>query len=208
MIRPPVPAALASHLIRHDALATPIDWQALFGREAPVEVEVGCGKGLFLANAARANPGHDFFGIEMAYVYAKRSADRSIKLGLSNVKVACADARHVMTCQIPDSSIIRLHLYFPDPWWKKKHKKRRLFSSEFVEDAARVLIAGGEFHLATDVEEYFDLMRELVGRSNSFAGITAPQPTEAKHEHDYLTSFERKFRSEGRTIHRAAYRRV
>lgn len=208
MIRPPVPASLAGYLIHHDDLPTRIDWVRLFGRDAPVELEVGCGKGLFLATAGARHPDRDFFGVEMAFSYARRAADRARKRGLSNVKVAAADARRVVAEQVPDASIAALHVYFPDPWWKKKHKKRRLISAEFVRAAARVLEPGGSLHLATDVEEYFGVMRGVVALHAEFAEFEIDAPTDPTHELDYLTNFERKFRMEGRPIFRAGYRRV
>jgi tRNA (guanine-N7-)-methyltransferase len=172
-----------------------------------VEVEVGPGKGMFLATAAAARPGHDFLGVEMAFSYARRAAARAAKLGRTTVRVAAADARRVVREQIPDASVTALHVYFPDPWWKKRHKKRRVVSPELVEAAARILVPGGTLSLATDVEEYYGVMRELVGARPEFAERPAPAANEPRHDLDYLTNFERKFRIEGRAIYRAKYER-
>lgn len=207
MQRPPVPAELSSHLIHHEALPSPIDWVALFGREAPVELEVGSGKGLFLATAAALHPERDYFGIEMSASYARRAADRARKRGLTNVKVAAADARRVLAAHVPAGSLAAVHVYFPDPWWKKRHRKRRVFSADFVEHAIRALASGGELRLATDVEEYDAVMRELVSARPELVEKPAPSPGDPAHDLDYLTNFERKFRLEGRAIHRAVYAR-
>ncbi len=207
MQRPPVPPELSTHLLHHEALPTPLDWVALFGRVAPVEVEVGSGKGLFLATVAAMHPDRDYFGIEMAASYAKRAAQRAKKRGLSNVKVAAADARRVLAQHVTDGSVAAVHVYFPDPWWKKRHRKRRVFSAEFLADVVRALSDGGELRLATDVEEYFEVMCALVAARPELSDLSVPEPGEPKHELDYLTNFERKFRLEGRAIHRASYRK-
>ena len=124
------------HLIEpgpsNDTGAVAIDWPALFGNDRPVELEVGSGKGLFLANAAMANPGHNFFGVELARKYARLAAERLAKLGISNAKVWPGDARDVLAHRVPDASLHAVHVYFPDPWWKKRHKKRRVFTETLV----------------------------------------------------------------------------
>ncbi len=186
----------------------PIDWGLLFGNERPVEVEVGCGKGLFLSNAASQRLAHNFFAIEISRKYALFAADRVFRRGLSNARVARADASQVLRDWLPAASVSALHVYFPDPWWKRRHKKRRVFTAEFVQQASRLLIPGGELQLATDVEEYFGLMKRLVAAHASFAPIAAPAMHEPEHDLDYLTNFERKARMAGKSVFRAVYHRV
>ena len=98
-----------------------------------------------------------------------------------------------------------MHVYFPDPWWKKRHKKRRVFTDALVAQVERVLQPGGELHVASDVEEYFTLIRELIAASPRFRERPVPEPKDPEHELDYLTNFERKYRLEGRPIYRAIY---
>ncbi|MDB5353366.1 MAG: tRNA ((7)-)-methyltransferase [Planctomycetota bacterium] len=186
----------------------PVSWPEIFGRDRPVELEIGSGKGLFLANAARGNPSHDFLGVEMAKKYAYKAAERLAKANLSNVKILPGDARRFLHLFVPAASVSAVHIYFPDPWWKTRHRKRRVFCEDFVVDVAKSLTPGGDFLIATDVEEYFGVMMELMDRHEEFTEQARPEPKTPEHEHDYLTNFERKYRIEGRPIHRAHYKKT
>src|SRR5439155_18074092 len=98
----------------------PIDWQALFGNDHPVEVEVGFGKGLFLVTAGAANPQTNYFGIEIVRKYQLYAATRLAKRGLGNVRVTCGDARQILRDRVVTGSVQAVHVYFPDPWWKTR----------------------------------------------------------------------------------------
>ncbi len=185
--------------------ATPIDWTTLFGNSNPVEIEVGFGKGMFLLSAATTRPDVNFFGIEIVRKYALYAATRFAIRKLANVKVACTDARTLLRDRVLPQSVQAVHVYFPDPWWKKRHHKRRLFTPDFVAGVDRILRHGGRFHVVTDVEEYFGIMKEIVARVPTLAAVAPPDPNEPRHDLDYLTNFERKFRKEGRPIYRAAF---
>ncbi len=204
---------VSAHLISPDEArrpsteATPerIDWTALFGNDHPVELEVGPGKGLFLANAARANPGRNFLGVEISRKYAQLAAERLAKQAIPNAKVWAGDVREVLARRVADRSVRAVHVYFPDPWWKKRHKKRRVFTDALVAGVERILLPGGELHVASDVEEYFTLIQGLIAASPQFRERPAAEAKAPEHELDYLTNFERKYRIEGRPIHRASY---
>ncbi len=195
-----------TNLVEPEGLSEPVSWPALFGNDRPVELEVGSGKGLFLANAATANPAHNFFGIELAKKYARRAADRAFKRRLANVKVLAGDARLFLDRHAPAASLVAVHVYFPDPWWKARHKKRRVFAGPLVDDIERTLVPGGDLHVVTDVEEYFGVIQALMASREKFQAQPLPEVPEPQHELDYLTNFERKYRIEGRPIHRAHYR--
>ena len=182
-----------------------IDWTALFGNAHPVEIEVGFGKGMFLLAAAPAHPDVNYFGIEIVRKYALYAATRFAIRNLPNVKVACTDARALLRDRIPERSVQTVHVFFPDPWWKKRHHKRRLFTEEFVASVERMLVPGGRFHVVTDVEEYFGVMQGIVAQFPTFEALPPPDANEPSHDLDYLTNFERKFRKEGRPIYRAAF---
>ncbi len=191
-----------------EGVEPPIIWPAIFGNDHPVELEIGSGKGLFLANAATACPDHNFFGIELAKKYARRAADRVAKRSLTNVRILPGDALHFMARYVPATSLSALHVYFPDPWWKARHRKRRVFGEPLVRDAERTLIPGSDLHVVTDVAEYFGVIQALMAEHPRFHELPVPIPHEATHELDYLTNFERKYRIEGRPIYRALYRWV
>ena len=185
-----------------------LDWAALFGNEQPVEIEVGFGKGMFLVSAATARPDLNFLGIEIARKYQLYTADRLTRRELRNVRVACADAKIVFRDHVPPGSVATVHVYFPDPWWKKRHMKRRLFTPEFAALAERILQPDGLLRIATDVEEYFQVITAIMAERPGFAPLPIEPPQEARHDLDYLTNFERKYRRQGKPIHRAVYRKA
>jgi tRNA (guanine-N7-)-methyltransferase len=185
-----------------------LDWNAIFGNTHPVEIEVGSGKGLFLVNAAVSCPGVNFLGVEIERKYALFAATRIAKRGLQNVKLANADARSFLRERVPAASVQAIHVYFPDPWWKKRHHKRRVFTEEFTRQCERLLSLGGKLHVATDVEEYFGIITGLLGAIEGLRLLPAPESREPAHDLDYLTNFERKARKEGKPIYRTQYERI
>lgn len=200
------PIDVAPYLLDLTDRPSPLSWPALFGNENPVELEVGSGKGLFLANAASARPEHNFLGIELAKKYARRAAERVAVRGLKNVRVLPGDAKLFLARYVPPASLRAVHVYFPDPWWKKRHKKRRVFGEPLVCDIERGLEPDGDLHVVTDVEEYFGVICELMGEHPRFRERVLPEPKTPEHDLDYLTNFERKYRLEGRPIYRKHYR--
>lgn len=183
-----------------------LDLRRVFGSDSPVEVEVGFGKGLFLLTAAQQQPATNFLGIEIERKYQLFTATRIAKRGLRNVRLARADARLFLRDMLADESVAAVHVYFPDPWWKKRHHKRRVFTAAFAAECARVLQRGGRLHIATDVAEYFGLMTELLDALPRLRRL--PLTSEPAPAGDYLTNFERKASQEGRPVQRAEYERV
>ena len=184
-----------------------IDWHALFGNDRPVEIEVGFGKGLFLLSTSARYPETNYFGIEIVRKYMYFTATRLALRKVPNVKVVCGDAKAMFARQVAPGSVAAVHVYFPDPWWKKRHNKRRLFTPEFAADCGKVLQTGGKLHLVTDVADYFAMERETMAALPAFAECEPPAESKVEHDFDFLTNFERKFRKEGRPIYRASYAR-
>jgi tRNA (guanine-N7-)-methyltransferase len=185
-----------------------IDWNVVFGNDHPVEIEVGMGKGLFLLTQAVNRPQMNFFGIEVVRKYQLYAATRYAIRRLPNVRTTCADAKQVLGSSVPAGSVAAVHVLFPDPWWKKRHKKRRVFTPEFSADAARAIAAGGTLHIASDVEEYFGVMRALVDGMPAFRLVHSEMSREPVEVAGFQTNFERKARLQGTPIWRAVFQRV
>ncbi|RUL86873.1 tRNA (guanosine(46)-N7)-methyltransferase TrmB [Tautonia sociabilis] len=188
-----------------DELQPPLDWPTFFGNDHPVEVEVGPGKGVFLASAGSEQPGTNFVGVELAKKYALHSAARVVKAGLRNVRVVAGDAQKFLDEFVPDRSVEVLHVYFPDPWWKKRHRKRRVVNERFVSRAAQVVRLGGELRVMTDVEEYFREIVDVLGEHPAFEAIDESR-VEAGDAWQLQTNFANKFRQEGRPFFGERYR--
>ncbi len=198
---------VSTHLKLPTDLPTPWDPAALFGRNAPIEVEVGSGKGLFLAAAAANQPNIDFLGIEISYRYARFAATRLAQRGLANGLMVHGDAMELFGRYIPAGALAGVHTYFPDPWWKARHKKRRLLNEGFLKDVERVLQPAGAFHFWTDVEEYFATTLEAIARVTTLVGPLSVSEKPAEHDLDYRTHFERRTRLSGLPVYRAEFRK-
>lgn len=157
----------------------PLDFSALFGRDAATVVEIGFGNGLSLAQMALDNPEVNFFGIEVHRPGVGSLLVQIKKLQLENVRVSQDDAVEVFKAQVPVESLDRLQIFFPDPWHKKRHHKRRLINPEFVELAVSRIKPGGTLHVATDWENYAEQILDVLnGHSllHNTAQTYAPQP--------------------------------
>jgi len=185
---------LTSHLLSLAALPSPFDPASVFPAAGPLELEVGSGKGLFLTSAAKANPGRNLLGIEIAHGYARLIAGKLAAAGLDNARIIQGDAGFLVGSLLPDACLAGMHVYFPDPWWKKRHKKRRLMQESFVRHLERTLQPGGRLHFWTDVEEYFQEAM-AAARATGLYGKPRDEPAgEAGHDLDYRTHFERRTR--------------
>jgi tRNA (guanine-N7-)-methyltransferase len=196
---------LSRHWREAADLPEAMDETVLFGRIAPLEVEVGSGKGLFLAAASGQAADHNFLGIEIAPKYARYAAARLAKGQRSNALVICGDALALFRQWFSDASLAAVHVYFPDPWWKKRHKKRRMMNEQFLRDVERTLLAGGRLHFWTDVEEYFQTTLALIAATVNLQGPLAVAERPAEHDLDYRTHFERRTRKHDLPVYRAEF---
>lgn len=184
-----------------------LDPAELFGRRAPLTLEIGFGNGDNLATQAGAHPEQDFLGVEVHRPGVGHLLLKIEELGLTNVRIACHDAVEVLRHQLPDGAVDRAQILFPDPWPKKRHHKRRLVQSGFLELLARKLRPGGLLHLATDWQEYAEHMLATLDAcpllENTVAsGGFSPRPAERP-----LTRFEGRGQRLGHEIRDLIYRR-
>ncbi|PIE23320.1 MAG: tRNA (guanosine(46)-N7)-methyltransferase TrmB [Planctomycetota bacterium] len=188
----------------------PFAWSDLVPADAgEVEMEIGCGKGSFLVAAAQSRPETFFLGVEAGPAYASYCADRLARNGLSNAQMLSDDARLLLADSVPAGALSRLHVYYPDPWPKRRHRKRRLFDLEWPELSARALRIGGELLIATDNTRYFGEILAVMGSTSLFR-------RDSQREREYgdespglafgPTNFAQKYLKEGRARHRAVYR--
>jgi tRNA (guanine-N7-)-methyltransferase len=176
-------------------------WQAIFGNDNAVTIEIGPGRGEFLLEAARANPHRNFYGIEHSRRRAAETLRRIDVLGLPNARVLLADATCVIGL-LPDACVESYIVLFPDPWWKRRHHRRRLFTETLVDLLVRTLVPGGTVHLVTDVEDYFQIAQGLLQSHCELQSL----PFELSWPGE-RTSFARKARARNAPIFASTHQR-
>jgi tRNA (guanine-N7-)-methyltransferase len=186
----------AGVLLDESSASGQMDLPAIFGNRRPVEIEIGPGKGAFLLRRAAERPELNLLGLEWVRSYACYAADRALRAGLGNVRLLCADAEAVFRTCLPGTSVWRVHIHFPDPWPKRKHRRRRLIKPPFAMNLRRVLRLGGQVGVITDHAGYFhQICRVLSGEVGlaevPFAGTPGPGRVELG------TNFERKYTARG-----------
>lgn len=186
-----------------DKLPRPIDWRELFGNDRPVEMEIGMGKGTFITEQARARPDVNFFGIEWARWYWRYASDRLRRNRCLNARTVRAEAGYFVAEFVPGASLSVLHVYFPDPWPKKRHNKRRLIQEPFLRQVERVLVPNGRLQIVTDHQDYFEQI-ETVIQGSKLTVIEYNRPGSAGEGEFVGTNFERKYRREGRPFYAIA----
>ena len=185
-----------------------LDLDATFGRSAPRTVEIGFGNGETLVAQAAARPRDDFLGIEVHRPGVGHLMLRCEELEVSNLRIVCRDAVEVLERQLPPGSIDEVLIYFPDPWPKKRHHKRRLVQDEFVTLVASRLRSDGALRLATDWQPYAEWMLDTLGRcpllrNESPDGAWSPRPASRPP-----TRFELRGQRLGHEVRDLAFRRV
>ena len=187
-----------------DLIPRPIDWGLMFGNDRPVEMEIGMGKGTFITEAAKLHPEVNYFGIEWARWFWRYASDRLRRNGCLNARTVRAEAGYFVREFVRDASLSVLHVYFPDPWPKKRHHKRRLIQEPFMREIERVLAPSGRLQLVTDHKDYFEQMEAVVGASKLMRVVEYNRPGQAGEGEFVGTNFERKYRREGRPFYAVA----
>jgi tRNA (guanine-N7-)-methyltransferase len=177
-------------------------WADLFPLAQPVEVELGSGDGSFLVEHARQHPERNFVGVERLLGRLRKLDRRGMRAGLHNLRLIRLEAAYLVEYLLPPASVHALHLCFPDPWPKRKHRKHRLVNKSFVNAAARALVPGGAVYLRTDDADYFAQMQAVFGPSPAFTERETPAALRAIE-----TDFERAFHAQGKVTRHAAYQR-
>jgi tRNA (guanine-N7-)-methyltransferase len=180
-----------------------LDWAEIFPRPQPVEVELGSGDGSFIVAYAAAHPGRNFFGVERLLGRLKKIDRKGRRGGLTNLRALRLEAAYTLEYLIPPGSVGALHIYFPDPWPKKRHRHHRLIGERFPALARRALAPGGAVYLRTDDVDYFAQMQEVFAGAEGFGAVETPAELAA-----VTTDFEREFNARGIPTLRAAYRRA
>jgi tRNA (guanine-N7-)-methyltransferase len=170
----------------------------LFSAAAPMEVELGAGKGDFILERARQFPQRNFLAVELAGSVFQWLAIRVARSGLDNLRAVRADARPVVNLMLPAASVRAFHIYFPDPWPKSRHSKHRLLSPSLIGGLARCLEPGGRIYVASDVDWYFEHAATLFAE-RGFQLMQESVPGVAR------TNFGRRFAMAGRTIHAGCF---
>jgi tRNA (guanine-N7-)-methyltransferase len=181
-----------------DSLPEPADWEDIFGRQAPLVAEIGSGGGRTVMTLAAAHPEWNCLGIERCGEYYRVMRERAARRQLANFRCARIDAAYLIEHFLPDAAVHQYHVYFPDPWPKKKHLKRRLFNPAFCVQLQRTLEQSGTLFFATDHEDYY---REILPLLRDYVYVVEhPEPWEDAPQG--RTNFEVKYMKAGRPIYR------
>jgi len=178
----------------------PAKW---FPRSQPLEVELGSGDGTFIAQYAQRCPDRNFLAVERLLGRLRKIDRKGLRAGLANLRLVRIEASYLLEYLLPPESVHALHVYFPDPWPKRKHRKNRLVNPRFTELAAQALTPGGTIYLRTDGQDYFAQMTAVFAVNSQF--LPAETPAELS---GIITDFEKDFLDKGVRTLRAAYRRL
>ena len=179
-----------------------LDVQAIYGRQAPLEVDLGCGDGSFLVANAEANPTRDFLGIERLAGRVRRVCRKIRSNRLTNARVLRVESSYAVQRLLPPASVAVFYLLFPDPWPKRRHWRRRVVTEEFLAEIHRALVPQGAVRIATDQRDYFREIERLVAQSARFVSSVDAESGPA------ISTFEKRFSQAGLEIHRLLLRKV
>ena len=194
-------AAVENLLVQLRTIVEPLDLAELFPQPQPLEVELGCGDASFLVEYARQNPGRHFLGVERLLGRLQKLDRKGRRAGLNNLRGVRIESAYFLQYLLPARAAAALHIYFPDPWPKKKHRRHRLINETFPALARAALAPGGWIFLRTDDADYFQQMNEVFGAAKEFEKRETPLPLA-----EIITDFERDFNAQGILTLRAAYR--
>lgn len=192
-----------SDVLLHDfqSITEPLSLEELFPLQQPTELEIGCGDGGFLFEYAQRHSNRNFLGVERLLGRLRKLSKKGLQEGLANLRLLRIEARYVLQYLLPEHAFESVHIYFPDPWPKDRHRRHRLINETFPPLARRILAQNGVIYLRTDDTTYFGQMQETFHDLDDLAPVDTPEDVAG-----ITTEFERQWLAEGRHIHRAAYR--
>ena len=186
-----------------------LDFMKIFGRTAPIHIEIGSGKGTFLLNQARANQVDNFLGIEWASRYYRIAVDRLGRWNVPNVRIIRTEAAYFIKDFVPSESVDYFHIYFPDPWPKKRHNKRRFICNVNLDNLICCLKPEGQLRIATDHAEYFEQIKVVLGGVSDRLEEIDFQPAAGAETGEWIGSnFERKYIIDQRSIYTIALNKM
>ena len=196
----PKPEAKDTLLVTLSSIVKRLDLDNFFQAIQPLEVELGCGDASFLVEYARQNPTRNFIGVERLLGRIQKLDKKGRRLGLTNLRGLRIESAYFLEYLLPPHAAAALHIYFPDPWPKKKHRKFRLINEKFPVLACNALEPGGMVYLRTDDADYFQQMNEVFAAAQEFEKVETPAALAV-----ITTDFERDFNAQGIPTLRAAY---
>jgi len=196
-------------VLKEEDIKEKVDFKALFGRSQQVHIEIGSGRGTFIVNQARAFPEIDFLGIEWASKQYRHTVDRIGRWKLKNARMIRTEAADFIAKNLKNSSVDWFHVYFPDPWPKKRHNKRRFLCKENLTELLRCLKNGGVIQVATDHKDYYEQIKAVFYDGDSrFEKVDFVKAADAKEQEYVGTNFERKYIIDQRTVYTLAVRKL
>lgn len=184
-----------------NSLIERLNFEEIFARNGAIEIDLGCGDGAFLIAMARANPAHNFLGIERLLGRVRKVCRKVAREDLKNARVVQLDVAYAIQHLFPPESVTAFHLLFPDPWPKRRHHRRRTFTAEFLSSVHGALTSSGLFHIATDHRDYFHQIKTVITATNTF--VISPEPDDFPR-----TTFEQRFLARGVSVHRLLLRKL
>jgi len=180
----------------------PLDFAEVFSERAPIEVDLGCGDGAYLASVAEQNPDGNFLGIERFVGRVRNACNKILQAGLANARILRVEIAYAVRRLLPPESVAVFHLMFPDPWPKRRHAGRRVVTEDFLLSIYRALTPDGTLRISTDQTDYFREIERIAGQSRQFVMMKDEEPPPA------ISTFEKQFRRDGIEIHRLVLRKI